>query len=328
MALIVPKRKSSGVDVADVFSTDLYTGNGSTQSITNGIDLSNEGGLVWSKIRNGTYGHRFTDTERGVGNFLQSSDTTAELAAATGLTSFNTDGHSLGNNVGYNENTKTYAAWTFRKSPKFFDVVTYTGTGSARTVAHDLGSVPGMVIIKRTDSVGDWLVYHRTNAPTHYMYFNTTSGLAGPYSGYFNNTAPTDTVFSVGNDSYVNLSGGSYVAYIFAHDTEDNGIIQCGSYTGNGSATGPVITLGWEPQWLMVKNTNGPFSENWVIMDKTRSTANTRDDLLFPNLSNAEVSGSRGVDFLSTGFQPVTTSSEMNSSGKNYVYMAIRKEGV
>jgi hypothetical protein len=325
MALIVPKRKSSGVDVADVFSTDLYTGNGSTQSITNGIDLSNEGGLVWSKIRNGTYGHRFTDTERGVGNFLQSSDTTAELAAATGLTSFNTDGHSLGNNVGYNENTKTYAAWTFRKSPKFFDVVTYTGTGSARTVAHDLGSVPGMVIIKRTDSVGDWLVYHRTNAPTHYMYFNTTSGLAGPYSGYFNNTAPTDTVFSVGNDSYVNLSGGSYVAYIFAHDTEDNGIIQCGSYTGKVSPR-PQIALGWEPQFVMTKRVDS--SDDWSIIDNQRSIGNPKYNRLRPNLSSDEA-GNGDMTFNSTGFTFNSASAYVsNTHNGNYIYMAIRKEGV
>jgi hypothetical protein len=325
MALIVPKRKASGIDVADVFSTDLYTGNGSTQSITNGIDLSGEGGLVWLKIRDLARDHQLIDTERGINKNLETNTTDAENSN-TSVSLFNSDGFTIGaNGSNYNQSGNTYAGWTFRKSPKFFDVVTYTGTGSARTVAHDLGSVPGMVIIKRTDSVGDWLVYHRTNAPTHYMYFNTTSGLAGPYSGYFNNTAPTDTVFSVGNDSYVNLSGGSYVAYIFAHDTEDNGIIQCGSYTGKVSPR-PQIALGWEPQFVMTKRVDS--SDDWSIIDNQRSIGNPKYNRLRPNLSSDEA-GNGDMTFNSTGFTFNSASAYVsNTHNGNYIYMAIRKEGV
>jgi hypothetical protein len=332
MALILPKRKASGVDVADVFSTDLWSGNSSTQTITNGIDLSGEGGLVWIKSRSASYDHYLIDSARGITKKL-SSNLTAIEAAQSDISSFNSDGYSLNHYWGgQNFSGQTFAGWTFRKSPKFFDIVTYTGDGVAgREIAHDLGQDVGMIIIKSTTVNGsNWIVYHRkqnTTPQNYYLQLEATNA-AATGSGFWNNTAPTDSHFTLGSWSYVNHSGASFVAYIFAHDDSDNGVIQCGSYTGNGSTTGPVIDLGWEPQYLMIKNTNGPFPEYWVVMDNARSPANTRDDLLFPNLTSAESSGFRGFDFLSTGFQPVTTSSEMNLSGKNYVYMAIRKEGV
>jgi hypothetical protein len=317
-----------GIDIADAFSTDLYTGTGAAQTITNGIDLSGEGGLVWIKDRNsGAKGHALFDTERGVNRKLQSQSTTNGGLIANQLTAFNANGFDIGTSGDINSSGTTFASWTFRKAPKFFDVVTYTGTGSATTVAQDLGQEVGVLIVKRTDTIGGWAVYHRANtaAPeTDHLSLNLNNATADDAT-YWNDTAPTDSVFTVGTNAAVNASGGTYVAYIFAHDDAASGVIQCGSYTGNGSATGPVITLGWEPQWLMVKRTN--TTDNWIMYDNQRSPANPLNDGLFPNLSSAEfTTAAIDVDFNATGFQLKGAGGLINGSGQTYIYMAIRAE--
>jgi hypothetical protein len=318
-------------NVADVFSTDLYTGNGSTQTITNGVDLAGKGGLVWLKARGISYNHILLDTLRGGGAVLFSDTTNQEISGLTNyITTFNSSGYSIGDNFNINRNTYTYVAWTFRRAPRFFDVVTYTGDGVAgRTISHNLGQVPGMVVVKRRDSTGDWAVYHRginvdgDSAPeTDVIYFTTDA--AFDTNVRWDDTAPTDSSFTLGTAGQVNASGGTYVAYLFAHDTASDGVIQCGSYTGNGSTTGPVITLGWEPQWVMIKGSGGTGS--WVIHDNQRDTSNPRNATLLANDSGAEGSGN-DVDFLSTGFQLKTTSVTSNRSGSEHIYVAIRAEG-
>jgi len=145
--------------VDDVFSTWLYTGNGSTQTITNGIDLAGKGGLVWVKSRSAATNNFLFDTTRGVNVEINSNTTDANATLVNSVTAFNSSGFALGSAAGINVSAATYASWTFRKAAKFFDVVTYTGTGSARTIAHSLGVAPGMVIVKRTDTTGNWQVY-------------------------------------------------------------------------------------------------------------------------------------------------------------------------
>ena len=164
--------------IEDVFSTYLYTGNGSTQTITNGIDLAGEGGLVWIKKRNGTTTHCLVDSERGDGKMLQSNSTDAEIDNSGYAQSLNSDGFTVYNWTTVNNSPDTYASWTFRKAPRFFDVVTYTGTGSARTVSHNLGLAPGCIMVKKTSSVSDWRVYHRSNTAnpeTDYLQLNGTA---------------------------------------------------------------------------------------------------------------------------------------------------------
>jgi hypothetical protein len=174
-----------GAYIEDTFSTYLYTGNGSTQTITNGIDLAGEGGLVWVKQRNGTYPHVLSDSAQGFEKGLVSNSTAATDAVTNGVTystgSVTSTGLILGANTESNASGETYVSWTFRKAPKFFDVVTYTGTGVARTVSHNLGSVPGCIIVKRTDTTGDWQVYHRANTAnpeTDYLVLNSTAATA------------------------------------------------------------------------------------------------------------------------------------------------------
>jgi hypothetical protein len=301
--------------VDSVFSTYLYTGNGSTQTITNGIDLAGKGGLVWIKERNFTDSHQLIDTNRGVGNALSSDLSFANNYSPTGLTNFNSNGFSLGSSS-YVNGSYNYASWTFREAPKFFDVVTYTGTGSARTIAHNLGIAPGMIIVKRTDATKDWQVYHRSLTSAAYsMQLNLTAAQASAPT-VWNSTAPTSSVFSVGTDSTVNASGGAYVAYLYAHDTSSTGIIQCGSFAGGTSE----VTLGWEPQWIMFKSTSG--TGGWIMFDTMRGWVNS-PDIGGTQLLQANTSGAEGATGLVT-FQPTATGFKY-SLIDNYIYMAIRR---
>ena len=321
--------------VDDVFSTFLYEGNGSstssTQTINNGIDISGEGGLVWIKNREATSFHQLFDTERGAGHYIKSSATTLSQSGNYSLSSFNSNGFTLLWNAGVNGNNQDLVSWTFRQAPGFFDVVTYTGNGSVRTISHNLGSVPGMIICKRLDASSQWPVWHRS------VSLNTTAKLqleessaAANSANMFTATAPTSTEFTIGTHSNINTNGGTYVAYLFAHDDQsfgtdsDEAIIKCGSYTGNGSTTGPVIDLGFEPQWLLVKlsSTSGGY---WVMLDNMRGVnADGGTSILYANVDNQEVT-STFASFSSTGFQPRTGSNYMNSSGQTYIYMAIRR---
>lgn len=324
--------------VDDVFSTYVYTSNGSGRNIVNGIDLDGEGGLVWSKIRAGTTGsHCLIDTERGVTKNLHTNAALAENTQAGSVTAFNSDGYTIGTNGLVNYSTGyDYASWTFRKQPGFFDVVTYTGDGVAgRTVSHNLESVPGMIIVKRLDATNDWQIYHRgadaTAPEDKYLVLNSTVAAADSATRW-NDTAPTSTEFTLGSGAGVNASGSPYVAYLFAHDAQefgtgsDESIIKCGSYTGNGSTTGPVIDLGFEPQWLLIKRSDSTGS--WFMWDAMRglTASSSADPYLLANTSNAEAGTT--TDYLNiqaTGFQLATTATQLNTSGGSYIYMAIRR---
>ena len=327
-----------GPDVTDVFSTYLYDGTGSAQTITNGIDLAGEGGLVWIKDRSTTEQHVLTNTERGATKFVKSNSNGDEQTNAQALTSFNSNGFSIGNYADVNQNTDDFASWTFRKAPKFFDVVTWTGDGVAgRTVSHNLGAVPGAIFIKRTDTSRDWMVYHRgLNGGVdkgHYTII-LNSANAQVNSPKFNDTEPTDSLFSLNDSSTVNASGGTYVAYIFAHNNNDGGfgptgdqdIIKCGSYTGNGSNDGLEIDLGFEPQWVLVKGASSGAAYDWFIWDNIRGMdVNRSGPWLRANLSNAEGSNTGlAVGVTSTGFN-AGNDANTNGSGETYIYMAIRR---
>jgi len=337
LAMMGAAGAGGGVDVADVFSTDLYTGNYSTQTITNGIDLLGEGGMVWTKRRDTTGDHAVVDTARGptstsdvVGNGELATNSTAAGLDTDDFDAYLADGFRLRGNTGTsNTSGGSYAAWTFRQAPRFFDVVTYTGDGTAgRTISHNLGVTPGMIVVKRRDSTGGWSVYHRSAPQDNANLYMDTTGAGGPNQWSFGDSSvlihPTDSVFTVGVNN--NASGGTYVAYLFAHDDADDGIIQCGSYTGNGSTTGPTITLGWEPQYVMFKRSDG--AGVWYLFDSARGAGAGNDAYLAANTSNAETSSFDAIEFMSTGFQLKNTDSTINASGGNYIYMAIRAEGV
>jgi hypothetical protein len=321
---------NDAVFVEDIFSTTLYTGNGSTQTITNGIDLSTYGGLTWSKRRDSATGgnHVLIDTVRGAGNYIGSNTTSAQATDAQTITAFGTTGYSIGTSTRNNTSAGTYASWTFRKQPKFFDVVTYTGNGVAgRQISHSLGSAVGCLIVKCTSAAEDWQVWHRTFTGSQRIRLNTTDAVDTSGGVVWNGTAPTSTVFTVGDNGVSNGSGQTYVAYLFAHDaggfglTGTDNVISCGSYTGTGSAQD--INLGYEPQFLIIKNASSGTT-NWVMLDNMRGLpVGTGDAYLKPNLSDAEVATSDFVDPTATGFRTIL--STMNTSGNTFIYIAIRR---
>ena len=310
--------------IEDVFSTYLYTGTGADLSIVNDIDLATKGGLVWTKRRDASVSaeHSIYDTDRGATKFLNTASTAAQSTSATSLTSFDTAGFSLGRATTSNYSTGTYASWTFRKQPKFFDVVTYTGNGSSQNIAHNLGSTPGCIIVKKVSNVDDWGVWHRSFAANEYIILNTTAAKQGS-NFIWNNTAPTSTQFSVGASGTTNDSATTYVAYIFAHDaggfglTGTDNVISCGTWTGN-----TAVTLGYEPQLVMCKRTDSTGS--WYIIDNMRSfTADGVNAFLYPNSSTTEYND--GLSYLkanSTGFAPGT---ETYFKTGTFIYIAIRR---
>ncbi len=292
------------VYIEDVFSTYLYTGNGSTQTITTGIDLSTKGGMIWFKERASQgFSHALIDTARGNSSptealSLASDNTNSQSSVAAVPTSsgFSLSGPGSAGPVNYNGST--YASWTFRKQPKFFDVVTYTGNDTSRSISHSLGSVPGCIIIKNVSAGGfDWVVYHRSNSATAFLKLNTTAAVA-TNATYFS-SAPTSTVFNIGAGGLVNNGTDTYVAYLFAHDAggfgaagSDN-VISCGSWSTTliGGRYDALIDIGFEPQFLIFKPTNN--TGNWQMYDSMRGlTANAvgsnNSKRLYPSLSNAE----------------------------------------
>ena len=313
------------VGPAGLFSTTLYTGTGADKTITNGIDLAGEGGLVWIKSRSSTREHSLYDTERGVEKLLKTNSTGAEQNTSGGLTAFNSDGFSLGtyadiNGTAYGD----FASWTFRKAPNFFDVVTYTGNGVAgRTVAHSLGSVPGSIIVKATNNARSWAVYHKdadSTAPEDYVLYLDVATNKQNDATLWNDTAPTSTDFTVGTSGDSNVSGREYVAYLFADD--DTNRIKCGGYLGNATS----VNLGFQPQFIIVKNAS--LAENWMMFDTVRGwdEAGVNIAWLMPNSSNAESTITNGYfRRTSTGFDMTSGYTPLNngSASTEYIYIAI-----
>lgn len=324
-----------GDNIADLFKTVAYTGTSATLTVTTNIDILNNGGFIWCKNRDeGTSPVNFDHviqpyqdssstsgtaiypnlSQAATGWYLASSNP----VTATGWTT--ASGGSVINITGDN-----FISWNFREAEKFFSFVKFVGNATNRTIAHTLNAVPGMMLVKRTSPAGsfDWRVFHRSLGPTKYLTLNSTAAEATD-STVWNDTAPTSSVFSVGTSSLVNANAFDIFAFLFGHETTTRGLITCDSYTGNGSATGPTETLGWEPQWLIVKraDSTGP----WLIYDAVRDVTNPRTATLSANTFDAENASGPGIDFITTGFQIKSSSADVNASGGTYVYMAIRSE--
>jgi len=319
--------------VAQNFSTTLYTGNSSTQTITNGIDLAGDGGLVWIKNRSvGSTNHSIFDTESGA-----TGGTRLRTNLSNGLQTFNgsavfttsSTGFALNNDASndLNDSIYNYVSWTFKKEPSFFDVVTWTGDGTtSRSISHNLGSAPGSIFIKQTSGDGEnWIVWHRSisnEVGGEILYLNATDSQSSMNGKFDDTNLPTSTTFTVEQDNSVNASGASYVAYLFAHDTASDSQIKCGSYTGTGSDLN--INLGWQPQFVIIKNYTNAY--NWQMHDSQRGvTTDGNDARLHPNLSNSESTDADWLDFTSTGMTiKGSLGANLNSSGHGYIYIAIR----
>jgi hypothetical protein len=318
--------------IEDVFSTWLRTGTGSSTTITTGLDASTNKALVWTKSRSAATDHKLTDTVRGATKALISNTTGAQTTDTNGLTAFSSTGYTIGSDTNYNNSGATYVDWEFVATPKFFDVVTYTGDSVTSTFAHNLGSVPGCIIVKRISSGGtNWQVYHRSSAKVGFtaaqsvLKLNTTDAVTD--DNVWNNTAPTSTQFTVRvGSASVNANAETYVAYLFAHDaggfglTGTDNVISCGSFTSD--IAGVDINLGYEPQWVMVKVTNG-VGLGWYIWDNMRGfvASTSGGKTLEANSSSAEVD-TNWISPTATGFK---VNAGQISTGNPFIYIAIRR---
>jgi len=318
--------------IEDVFSTYLYTGTGAVLTVTNGIDLSGKGGLVWVKQRSNNASqvqHYWVDTARGTADGYISSNNTNATNAYDIINSFNSNG--FGWNPVINDSGYTYASWTFRKQAKFFDVVTWTGDGTNnRAISHNLGSNPGCILIKSTSNVSNWNVYH-SSIPTDILFLERTD--AATAGGVYYVQSTSSTTFTIGRPAGGNANGYTYVAYLFASNAGGFGnagadnVITCGSFTVPSSGTWTDVNLGYEPQWILVKSATGTRLTNWQIIDNMRGwTAPTSSgypvtNWLGANLANSESDNSTLI-LTSTGFQYSNTS---YGSGNTFIYIAIRR---
>ena len=315
--------------IEDVFSTYLYTGTGAAQTITNNIDLSTKGGMVWTKQRSGTRSNNIVDTVRGGDNMIYTNATDAQFSL-TGLGfspfTFSSTGFVESNAPVNAQNGTTFCSWTFREQAKFFDVVTYTGNGtSSQTISHNLGSAPGMIIIKALDAGAAWAVYHRSLGATQFLNLNTTDA-AGTSVNYWNDTSPTSTNFTVSRNSSTGANNTNYVAYLFAHDaggfgtTGTDNVISCGSFVTTAGGAVPTVTLGYEPQYLMFKCSSS--AGNWNVIDNMRAFSQTQTLELFPNATTAETDYGIVATPTATGF---TSGAEVLAGSATFIYMAIRR---
>jgi hypothetical protein len=314
-----------------LFSTTTYVGAGAGQLVTTGVDANTNGGLVWIKSRDDADPHMLFDTERTNGYYLPiSTDNGGGIAAATASNPFiTTTGFDIDSAHNWmSASGENYVAWSWAVTSDFFDIVTYTGDGTtSRSISHNLGSAPGSIFIKKTDSSGEnWIVWHRSisnQVSGEILYLNTLDSQSSMNGKFDDTNLPTSTTFTVEQDNSVNASGASYVAYLFGHDTSADGYIQCGSYTGNGSTTGPEIDLGWKPSWILIKDAS--TSGNWVVYDTVRGLpVGTGDKALIANSTAAEDAGFNNVDLTDTGFKITSTNGNFNDNNETYIYMAIR----
>ena len=322
------------------FQTTLYTGNASSRSITNTGNSDLQPDWVWLKKRNEAQNHTVYDSNRGVSKILFPDGSDAEATSPSVLTAFNSDGFSLSADALGNDNSDTYVSFQWKanggttttndasatsvgtidsvyqaNTTSGFSIVTYTGAGGNQTVAHGLGVTPEVIFIKLRSGAGDWTSYHSVLGAEKFMRLNDTNAV-GDQATYFQDTAPTSTVFSVGNAGDVNTSSGTHVAYCFK---SIKGYSKFGSYLGNQENNGTFVYTGFSPAWIMIKRTSG--TQNWNIHDNKRKTYNQDVAYVFANLNNAEATSSNlYLDFLSNGFR-LRNGDDAQNNG-TYLYLA------
>jgi len=318
-------------------NTKLYTGTGSNQSIT-GIGFQPD--FLWGKNRekNTTYtDHVLVDAIRGSTKRIYSNKVDAESTGLTGVISFDTDGYTVGTGTNLNNNTDDILGWCWKangtgsantdgsisstvsaNTTAGFSIVKYTGTGSVATIGHGLGGkIPKMIIIKNTSSSSPayaWRVYNAGLTIGQSLQLQASNAQE---AGYWNNTAPTTTVFSVGANGETNQSSGTNIAYCFADVT---GYSKFSTYIGNGNVDGTFVPLSFAPTFVMVKKASGAGS--WWIHDNKTSPFNVATNVIVGNSDASETTGVAQMDFLSNGFKLRDTTDASNSSGGTYIYMA------
>ena len=330
----------------DYFRTKLYTGNGTNDTAITWeeTDTNMQPNWLWIKNRSeGDQSYALFDSVRGATKRLSSNESGAEGTEATNLDSFDTNGFTVDNEVIVNGSSDLMVAWGWKAGTSFtndasstgignidstgsvntdagFSVISYTGDANAdNTVAHGLGSVPKMIILKNRSISSNWMVYHVSTGAQAPLFLNLTNAAGSGDPDRFK-VVPTSSVFTPGSAQEGNGSGNSIIAYCFA---EKQGYSKFGSYTGNGNADGTFVYTGFKPAMVIVKLSSG--SNNWNIHDNKRDTFNVVDRKLEPNVTDAESEDSP-KDFLSNGFKCRGTGGNLNASGSTYIYMAFAKQ--
>jgi hypothetical protein len=322
---------------SDYFNTVLWTGNDGTNAIATGHATS----MVWLKWRGGSNNHQLQDIIRGVTKPIFPNTTGAESTVSPSITAFTSTGFTLGDDEGdYNTSGREYVGWSWKAGTAFsndasatgigtidstgsvntdagFSIISYTGTGSAGTVAHGLGVAPKFIIFKNRNGGFNWNTYHSAYSPAQSQEFNTTNAAESNGSAMWNSTATTSSVFSLGNANSVNQSSAPIVAYCFA---DVKGYSKFGSYVGNGSNDGTFCYLGFKPAFLLIKQTGA--SGKWLMIDNKRDPDNACNHRLNSDVNFAENTGSIFIDMLSNGWKFRTTDTDYNTSGVSGIYMA------
>ena len=324
---------AAGKEPSDHFATVLWTGDGtSDRSITTGHAPD----FVWTKERNSAINHIAQNSISGSGKYLHPNTSAAEQSASTLITSFDSNGFTVGNSGSINGSSDTYVAWSWKaggttvsntdgsitssvsaNTEAGMSLVGFTGTGANATVGHGLDQKPEMFWIKNRDRSAQWSVYHKELGATKFVELSTNAAAATD-TPTFNDTEPTATVFSVGTGNGTNADGEDLIAFCF-HSVD--GYSKVGHYVGNGSSDGPFIYAGFRVAWLMIKRTDS--AHNWYMFDNARTTTNPQGLNIMANDSAAE-DGPNNIplDFLSNGFKPRGTGASQNASGGTYIYMA------
>jgi len=320
----------------DYFNTKLYTGTGSSQSIT-GVGFQPD--WVWIKKRSATDGSRMFDVVRGASKGLFTDTNAEEVTVSSEHTSFDSDGFSLGSSENVNESSGTFVAWNWlaggsassnsngsitssvsANTTAGFSIVSFTGNAtSGATVGHGLGSVPKMIIVKNRIDAQPWWVYHSSIGAGGQLRLEESDAKGSDGGVLWNSTEPTSSVFTLGDNGGSNGSGDATIAYCFA---EKKGYSKFGSFEGNGNADGPFVYLGFRPAFIVIKKSTG--AEDWSMYDTERNVNGTSNTLpLLANDSGAE-SGFTGknMDILSNGVKILTSNGELNLDNETYIYWA------
>lgn len=303
---------SSGGSSAVVtnFKAVTYTGNGTGQAIT-GLGFQPDLVIITNLAGSNRY---VFDSIRGVTKYIRTDTGDAEATDANSLTAFDSDGFTIGNSATINTNSNNYVAWCFAEVAEFMDIVTYTGTGSAHTEAHDLTIVPQLIILKNTGGGPSWAVKPGSNITadndTAYELDTTTVNSS---AAYWNTTAPTDTVFTVGTDTATNNNPSTFIGYLFG---EQPGLLKVDTYTGNGNVSGPSVDLGFVPSAVLIHSEAGT---SWRMHDTARGIG----DSLSLDTNTANDAGGY-IALTANGFQVTTSSTQYNTNSTMYHYIAFK----
>ena len=320
---------TNGLDNPELyFQVKLHSGDGGGgDSLTFDGDENMQPDMVWSKSRTEALNHTLFDSVRTAASNkeLTPNESAAEGGADTAgfgyISAFGSDGFTWvaggTNTENFNKSSQTYVHWCWKESATAgFDIVSYTGNATNRTISHSLSAVPKMMVTKNREETDSWRVYHEGMGNTKVMYLNITEA-SETLTTAWNSTTPTSSVFTVGTDNGTNRDGDGMIAYLFS---EVQGFSKFGSYTGNGNASGTFVFCGFRPAYVLAKRTNS--ASGWVLFDNKREPFNLADTSIRADDGGAENESNGALDLLSNGFKWITTDSGVNGSGDSYVFMA------